>query len=259
MTEGLSNVTDAFSGVTMVWLDLDDTLWDFEGNSHEALGEIYAAFDLDRFWPDLDSWFDDYHKINSRLWQLYAAGQIDRGFLRMERFRLPLVGTGLIDDVSAREMACRLDADYLGRLAVRGRTVPGAKDLLDRLVASGYRLGILSNGFKEVQYGKMASSGIDAYMDVVVLSDEIEVNKPDERIYRYAEQKARVSPSDCIMIGDNPDTDIKGALNAGWKAIMFDRTGNCDNVPCPVVSSLDDILPLPCPGLCAKTGKDGHL
>ena len=57
----------------------------------------------------------------------------------------------------------------------------------------------------------MRSGAIDGYFDVVVLSDEIEVNKPDRRLY--------------VMIGDNVETDIAGAVNAGWPAIWYNPGG----------------------------------
>ncbi|MBO5053514.1 MAG: YjjG family noncanonical pyrimidine nucleotidase [Muribaculaceae bacterium] len=232
------------TGVGMVWLDLDDTLYDFKLNSHEALAEIYDTFHLDRYWADVDSWRDDYHKVNNRLWELYAPGLISRDYLRTERFCQPLTNVGVSTE-EALAMSGALDEAYLASLGRRSATVPGAIELLSRLKKAGYRLGVLSNGFKEVQYGKMTSAGIIPYIDVVVLSDEIDVNKPNPRIYRYAEHKAGVSPDECIMIGDNPDTDIRGAVDAGWRAIYFNQSAIHADFPLSViqVASLDDISP----------------
>ena len=74
---------------------------------------------------------------------------------------------------------------------------------------------------------------------LVVLSDDINVNKPDRRIYDYARQRAaalypevRCAPSDCLMVGDNIDTDIRGALNAGWDAVLM------SNVECRMSNGL---------------------
>lgn len=237
-----------WTGIRMVWLDLDDTLWDFAANSHEALGEVYHQVGLARFWDDTESWRDDYHEVNARLWKLYAPGKITRDFLRMERFREPLVQTGRISDGDARALSVRLDELYLALLARKSKLVEWARELLTRLCHAGYRVGILSNGFKEVQYGKMRSSDIERYIDTVVLSDEIDINKPDERIYRYAEEKAGVTAAESMMIGDNPDTDILGAVNAGWRAILFapsSETYTPDYLGRGVamVSSLSEIVP----------------
>ena len=113
------------------------------------------------------------------------------------------------------------DKAYLSRLGRKTALVDGARDFLDYLRGRGYGLGVLSNGFKEVQYDKMRSGGIADYFDVVVLSDEIEVNKPDRRLYDYALVKAGSADRVNIMVGDNIETDIAGAINAGWPAIWY--------------------------------------
>lgn len=210
----------------MVWLDLDDTLWDFKANSHDSLLEVYDHFKLQRFWPDSELWLDAYHTMNDRLWTDYAAAVIDRDTLRRERFRTPFVEAGMDAD-EAERITPEVDRYYLTRLGLRGLMVEGAEALVDRLRADGFRLGILSNGFKEVQYNKMKSSGLDDKFDTIVLSDDIEINKPDIRIYRYAEQKAGVGPDRCIMIGDNDSTDIAGALDAGWIAVWYNPAKKC--------------------------------
>lgn len=229
-----------------VWLDLDDTLWDFRNNSLVALAEVYDRMDLGRFWKTCAAWMDDYHAVNDELWGLYAPGLITRDFLRMERFRRPLVQAGC-PDADARELSVLMDPMYLGALARMERTVDGALDLLRRLRDRHYNIGILSNGFREVQHGKMRTSGIDRFVDAVVLSDEIDVNKPDARIFRHAERKAGTDAARCVMIGDNPATDIKGALDAGWAAVWFNPdgrpvpTGLASDGRMKVVGSLSEI------------------
>ena len=210
---------ERLAGRPWVWFDLDDTLWNFHDNSLVALGQIYSLYALDRFWPGEQAWLDSYHAVNDELWHLYSHGAITRDVLRTERFRRPLAEAGC-DAAEAQEMAARLDGVYLGMLAQMSGTVPGAHEVLRRL-RPFYNIGILSNGFAEVQYGKMATAGLSPLIDCVVLSDEIEVNKPDPRIFDYACRKAGTEPGSCLLVGDNPDTDICGAVGAGWKAVFF--------------------------------------
>jgi putative hydrolase of the HAD superfamily len=206
-----------------IWLDLDDTLWDFRANSLVALAQVYEQKHLDRFFATCQQWIDSYHVVNDLLWAQYSAAQVTQDYLRMERFRRPLADAGC-PDAEARKLSTDLDPLYLGILGTLPGVVPGTFELLDDLHAKGYKLGILSNGFREVQHAKLHTSRIDAHIDCVVLSDEIDINKPDARIFRYAEQKVGTTAERCIMIGDNPLTDIAGALNAGWGAIWFNPT-----------------------------------
>ena len=108
-------------------------------------------------------------------------------------------------------------------LAGQNRLVPGAVDLLDYLTGKGYPLYILSNGFSEVQSRKLHSGGIDRYFKRLILSDEIGITKPDRRLFDYALQVVGADAVDTLIVGDNYDADILGAMHAGWRAIYFNR------------------------------------
>lgn len=204
----------------IVWLDLDDTLWDFNNNSLHALGETYARLGLDRYWPSVDQWRDDYHRVNDRLWTELAAGKIDQPYLRRQRFFEPFTQAGMNVEL-AESLTAIADAYYLERLGLLPTLVPGARELLERLKNRGFKTGILSNGFKEVQYNKIESAGIGRLIDFVVLSDSIMVNKPDRRLFDHALSEAGALPDKAIMIGDNSDTDIAGAIGAGWRLAVW--------------------------------------
>ncbi len=206
-----------------VWIDLDDTLIDFRANSRMALASVYHELGFSTLWPEPEAWIENYETHNTALWSLYSAGAVTREVLRMERFRRPLRDAGMEDD-QARELSLRLDPIYLDKLAQGRILVPGAIPLLETVREAGAKIGILSNGFEDVQYRKITNSGLDRYIDLTVLSDEIGVNKPHPDIFRHAMQRSGESdPERHIMIGDNPGTDIAGAIAAGWQAIWFSR------------------------------------
>ncbi len=214
---------DFARGVTWVWLDLDDTLIDFHANSREALRLLYHAEGLDRFWSLPETWIAAYEAHNHMLWDRYSRAEITQDFLRVNRFAGPLAHawTGNISELEA--FARRLDPIYLDLLARQKALVPDAMALLDTLRRLGYRTGILSNGFTDVQHRKLSVTGIGPKIDLVVLSDDIGVNKPDTRLYEHAMARAgEPEPTRHLMVGDNPSTDIAGALAAGWRAILLD-------------------------------------
>jgi putative hydrolase of the HAD superfamily len=228
------------------WVDLDDTLWDFRANSLVALRQVYDELHLDEFFDTCEHWIDSYHVVNDLLWTQYAAAEVTRDYLRMERFRRPLFEAGC-DDARARRLSTQLDPLYLGHLGELPGVVDGAFSLLERLHGAGYKIGILSNGFEEVQHAKLRTSGLYRHVDAIVLSDEIDINKPDVRIYRYAEQKVGTDAAHCVMIGDNPLTDVAGALNAGWRAVWYNPQGKAapeqiaNHARLTIVTSLNDI------------------
>lgn len=210
------------AGVRWVWLDLDDTLIDFRANSLIALRLTYADCRLDRYFPDCDRWVESYLRHNHALWDRYNRAEITQDYLRMHRFLDPIrEHTPMSADTFARE-ARDMDTIYLDHLARQKCMVDGAMDLIDHLRAHHYNIGVLSNGFTDVQHRKLHTVGLDTKVDLIVLSDDIGVNKPDIRLYRHAMERATLTdPTLHLMIGDNPDTDIAGALNAGWRAIHY--------------------------------------
>jgi putative hydrolase of the HAD superfamily len=200
-----------------VFLDLDDTLWDFHANARESLQEVFEERNLSRYFESFGQFFRIYAKRNLELWELYGKGEITKEFLQLERFRHPLELVGVEND----KLAEQIGTQFLEILPTKTILIPGAIELLDYLYPK-YPLTIVSNGFIEVQYKKLHGSRLEHYFAQVVLSEAAKALKPDKRIFEYAMQQNDATRSDCIMIGDSYEADIRGAQNAGIDQIYFD-------------------------------------
>lgn len=210
-------------GISWVWLDLDDTLIDFHANSAIALSLLYERCGLKCYFRSEEEWKESYYVHNKLLWEQYNRGEITQSHLRLDRFVAPLKPKWTSSLTELEELSREMDPLYLDLLAEQTNMIPGAVDLLKHLRARDYNIGVLSNGFTDVQHKKLRVNGLDSLIDIMVLSDDIGVNKPDTRLYEYAMSKVHEpDPGRHIMIGENPDTDIKGAIDAGWKAILLD-------------------------------------
>ena len=103
-----------------------------------------------------------------------------------------------------------------------------------------------SNGFHEVQYKKLASCGLRDYFDTIILSEDAGVNKPSPLYFDYALKVSGAHRESTLMIGDNLQTDIMGALESGIDALLFDRwnaeTKDCPQAPTFVVDHLKEIM-----------------
>lgn len=206
-----------------IFFDLDDTLFDFSSASLASLRRLYEeAPEIRARFLSPEAFIDEYHVHNKHLWDLHESGQITADFLKRERFRLTLAPER--DDDETHKAMRVLNDRYLWMLGECNAPMAGAKELLEDL-SKKFLIGVLTNGFTEVQYRKLRSTGLDRYIQRMVISDETGIQKPDPRIFRYAEQETGSKPETSIMIGDNPSNDIQGALDAGWRAIYFDRKG----------------------------------
>ena len=101
---------------------------------------------------------------------------------------------------------------------------PAAIGTLDAL-ARRYRLALVTNGAPAVQREKLEATGIGARFDVVVVSGELGIGKPDPRIFTAALEALGVPAHDAVMVGDSVERDIAGARAARVRTVWLDRDG----------------------------------
>ena len=204
-----------------LFIDFDDTLYDTYGNAVIALRETFEAFQLGRFFEDPQIFYDAYWTANISLWSRYSKGEITRSYLIVERFRRPLSeGKGL----EVTESLCLEMSDkFLDFCSSKPGVIDGAHELMDYLRDKGYRMHICSNGFHEVQYKKLAACGLGDYFDTIILSEDAGANKPSPLYFDYAFKVSGANRESTLMIGDNLQSDILGAMNAGIDAMLFNR------------------------------------
>ena len=204
-----------------LFIDFDDTLYDTHGNAVIALKETFGVFHLERYFADPNVFYDAYWAANIDLWSRYSKGEIDRPYLIVERFRRPLsLGVGL----EVTEPLCLEMSDvFLDFCSSKPGVIEGAHELMDYLRSRGYRMHMTSNGFHEVQYKKLAACGLRDYFDTIILSEDAGVNKPSPQYFDYALKVSGADRQTTLMIGDNLNTDVIGALNAGINAMLVNR------------------------------------
>ncbi len=99
----------------------------------------------------------------------------------------------------------------------------GAEDLLRRLRALGLATALVSNA--GLTTAPTLRRMLDWYsfaphLDVLVFSDELEMAKPEGRVFARALGGLGVLPSAAVFVGDSPHNDVFGARNAGLFAVQ---------------------------------------
>lgn len=92
----------------------------------------------------------------------------------------------------------------------------------------GIKIGILTDYETEYQINKLDKLGLLKYIDIIVTSEEVGIEKPSTKMFFNILEKMGLSSNEVIMIGDNYDKDIKGALNVGMTSYWFNK----DNPDC---------------------------
>ncbi|MDA1190021.1 MAG: HAD-IA family hydrolase [Chloroflexi bacterium] len=112
---------------------------------------------------------------------------------------------------------------------------------LIRLRKRGLTLGLISNMNED---GKTLTDdlGLTGYLDFAVTSGEVGAEKPSPLIFQAALRKASVEAAETVVVGDQPSTDIEGALAVGMSAVLLDRDGNHPWYDrCPRIIVLDQL------------------
>ncbi|KGO89320.1 YjjG family noncanonical pyrimidine nucleotidase [Flavobacterium suncheonense] len=205
-----------FTNKTDIFFDLDHTLWDFERNSALTFEAIFQKHGIG---VNLQEFLKHYVPINQYYWVLYREEKIGHQELRYKRLK------DSFDRMSYTVEDATVDLisdDYIRYLPTFNHLFDGAIDVLDYLKPK-YNLHIITNGFQEVQTGKLRNSNIAHYFATVTNSEMAGVKKPNPKIFEYALNLAKTDRASSLMIGDSFEADIEGALNVGLDAVFFNE------------------------------------
>ncbi|MEQ3215710.1 HAD family hydrolase [Hominifimenecus microfluidus] len=155
-----------------VFLDLDNTLFDFTKAEHIALARTLRLLDVD----PAEATLCRYSELNLEQWKLLELGKITREQVKVRRFENLFRELGT---AASPEQAAALYETFLGE---GHYYIDGAEDLLKALYGR-YRLYLASNGTLSVQQSRLASAGIAGLFDGIFLSEVIGADKPSKEFF----------------------------------------------------------------------------
>lgn len=216
--------------IKAVLFDFDETLQD----RTEAFESYMDAF-LDEFCSGISD-----EEIEKRKEEMRVTGK--GGYVNREEWYAGLIKSWEWKDApSSTVLANHYDTTFGDHNVI----FPNSPVLLKKLKDMGYIVGVITNGPSILQNHKMDTSGLRPYCDIVVVSGDVGVHKPDPALFAYTADKLGLSCDECVYVGDHPVNDIQGALEAGMKAIRmnfgwFENQDLRDDVP--VITDIIDVL-----------------
>lgn len=203
--------------IKSVLFDMDETLLSHARDFRELTADLFAAFEdrlngveYTRFsktlWPKaVDMWFMMYDGV--------LPGSIARRYTITNTLRQLEVDLDLTEPMM----------NHWDELFVTNTTMmPDAESVLAELRNGGMRLGIVTNGYSEVQHRKISHHGLAPMVDFVLVSEDAQSHKPDPGIFHNALRLAETAPGETVFVGDTPHTDIEGARATGMIPILID-------------------------------------
>ncbi|ULQ58786.1 YjjG family noncanonical pyrimidine nucleotidase [Brucepastera parasyntrophica] len=219
---------------SLVFLDADDTLFDYTRAEKYALVETLAQYGI----PAEQKLFERYSEINNQYWRMFERGEISQTKLRSERFSLLFTEAGI--NCAGQQFS----EDYLRSLSEASFLLEDAISICAYLNEK-YITAIITNGIRHVQFNRLERSGLMPHIRHVIVSEEAGTNKPDPDIFLYAEKQTGIkNRNEMIIIGDSLSSDIQGGFNYGIDTCWFNakRTQNTTGlVPAYEIHSLAEI------------------
>ncbi|MDD6728229.1 MAG: HAD-IA family hydrolase [Eubacteriales bacterium] len=213
-----------------VLFDFDETLQD-----RTAAFEKYMDTFFSEFFPDLEG-----SELEKRREDMRVTG--NGGYVNREAWYQGLIDMWHWENAPSKTV---LANHYDTKFGDHNVIFPHSVELLKELKARGYITGVITNGPSVLQNHKMDTSGLRPYCDIVVVSGDVGVHKPDPALFTYTADKLGLEPCECTYVGDHPVNDIQGALSAGMKAIRMNWGWfkNQDlRLDVPVIDDIIDVL-----------------
>lgn len=211
-----------------IFFDIGNTLFFF---NYEFLRDLLKQrFDVDATVLDLET-----KHVMSKL-SLIEDGSItslSHDELWFEAYRRWLAGIGVEKELIAP--ITKSIQEHPFKHLFWARMHDGTREMLDWFRERGYRLGVISNAEGQVKR-LLEHVGLEDRFEVIVDSQIVGFNKPDERIFKYAMNSIGARPEKSIHVGDILEIDVVGAKGAGITPILVDSDGvhgtsGCITVP----------------------------
>jgi putative hydrolase of the HAD superfamily len=219
----------------MIFFDIDGTLIDHLSASSAGSLALYDHFS-GQIPFTRDAFPAAWEAIMDRHFNRFCRGEISIWEQRRARMRECFAAPDLSDsEADARYYVFIREYEQLTR------SYDDAAPCLEKLAEK--ELGIVSNGAREQQLGKLRRAGLLSYFSVTVFSEDTGRGKPDPSIFQEACRRAGEDPSDCILIGDDLTNDIHASHALGIRPIWIDRLERvtCE-VPAERITSLAELV-----------------
>ncbi|MCK3654346.1 dUMP phosphatase [Pasteurellaceae bacterium Macca] len=190
-----------------ILFDADETLFEF--NSYLGLKAMLKGYGIDFTTQD----YQAFQAVNQPLWVAYQNKQITAEDLQRTRFTHLSAQTG--------KDALALNQALMAEMALVSKPLTGVMEMLNALQGK-LKMGIITNGFKALQQKRLDNTHTAGFFELVVISEEVGVAKPDNAIFQYAfDRLGDVDKSKVLMVGDTLASDILGGNQFGFDTCWF--------------------------------------
>lgn len=210
---------------------------------HDTYEEFRAVFHA----IPLDALIHEFEHVNLALWDQLSRHEITAREYYTQRFLRTLQNLFALTPLIKYDLrdAFAIDPFFDARYEANARENPCASDVLRSLYGK-YDLGLITNGFHDIQHRKVAAMGWTGLFAHIITSEDAGAMKPHEGIFGAAQHAATHRPSEIVFVGDNFHNDVAAAKRCGWRTVWYNPAAHAapDGSADVEVRSLHDIRTL---------------
>ena len=216
--------------------DLDDTLY----SKSEVFFKTFCQFATPSI--DTESLYLTYQKRSDEAFEKFSAGEITLSQSHQERVSNTFKDVGIELSFEKIQAFIKAYQDTLNAITLSNDWI----EVFQQFNKESYQIAILTNGPTDHQKNKLYQLNLSNWIpeDFWFISESIQAKKPSIHAFRHVESK--IDADEYFMIGDDIQTDIKGAIQANWHPIQFTKYHhiNADYLSCDVTKEPKEVFPL---------------
>lgn len=200
--------------VKAVIFDIDGTVYSYD-DAHAVAWDALCAYAADCLNMDAEE-FTCRHKAAQTVVKERLGAECAALHNRQLRYQVLLEESG-----RPLHHAIAMNDLYWNTLIAAAKPEPGILECMKALKAAGYVLGIGTDMTIDYQLKKLVALDMLQLFDFIVSSEEVNAEKPSEKLFALCAQKAKVRMEECLFVGDSFKKDHLGPLAAGMEAIWY--------------------------------------
>lgn len=216
-----------------IFLDIDDTVFDYEKCSRNALKQACDQCGV--------SYSEDvvllFRNIDNALWKKQKQGLLS--IEEVVRMRAEL----LLDKLGKLEISRKFKNCFQQGLAEEIILIPGVNETL-RHLSKRVPLYAASNGMKEMQLNRLNKANLLKYFTDVYVSDDIGAEKPELLFFQECMKRSKLNNLQILMIGDSLEADMAGADNAGIDTCWYNPSQKENSIDVKLNYEITDLREL---------------
>ena len=222
--------------VKAVVFDIDGTVYSYD-DAHAVAWESLCAYVKEHLDMDAEEFLRQ-HKAAQTIVKERLGADVAALHNRQLRYQVLLEENG-----KPLHHAIAMNDLYWNTLIDAAKPNPGILECLKALKEKGYILGVGTDMTVDYQLKKLVSLQMLPYFDFIVSSEEVNVEKPHEKLFACCAHKANVPVEECLFIGDSLKKDYQGSSAAGMQSLWYcpDPAAAEANPTIPRISHYDEL------------------